>query len=129
MAAEDGSTRGVRPTLRAFARPPCRCASIILFADDAWLLTVLRNVVAYVCRPSLREDRHHGLACTPPPGDQSFGRQRFAAGRDSEIGCANCANCANPRRGRSAICGTTVSTPGAGKTPIAAATATTTTWA
>jgi hypothetical protein len=32
-------------------RPLCRYESIILFADDIFLLTLLRNVVAYVCRP------------------------------------------------------------------------------
>ena len=50
-------THGVRPTLRALPRPLCRYASIILLADDAWLLTVLSNVVAYACRHSRAEDR------------------------------------------------------------------------
>jgi hypothetical protein len=47
------------------------CSSIILLVDDAWLLTVLRNVVAYACRPSRTDDRYHvphsGLLCTPQP--------------------------------------------------------------
>src|SRR5882762_4123385 len=50
-----------------FRAPSMRCASIILFADHAWILTVLSNVVAYVCRPSPREDRHHDLPCIPRP--------------------------------------------------------------
>src|SRR5712691_2278212 len=56
---ERGATHGVRPTLRALPRPLCRYASIILLADDTWLLTELSNVVAYPCRHSRAEDRHH----------------------------------------------------------------------
>src|SRR5258708_39982374 len=58
-------------------RPLCRYESIILFADGAWLLTELSNVVAYPCRPSRTEDRRHGphpgLLWIPPAGDQCFG--------------------------------------------------------
>src|SRR5712691_1975343 len=54
---ERGATHGVRPRLRVLPRPLCRYASIILVADDAWLLTELSNVVAYPCRHSRAEDR------------------------------------------------------------------------
>jgi hypothetical protein len=81
IAAVHGSTRGVRPTLHALARPLCRYESIILLADDASLLTELSNVVAYPCRPSRTEDRRHGphpgLLWIPPAGDQCFGHQDF----------------------------------------------------
>jgi hypothetical protein len=40
----------------ALSRPLCRCATIILPGDDAWRLTELSNVVAYVCRPSRHGD-------------------------------------------------------------------------
>jgi hypothetical protein len=64
---ERGPTYRVRRTLRALPRPLCRRASIILPGDDACLLAGPRNVVAYVCRHSPREVRHHGLLCTPQP--------------------------------------------------------------
>jgi hypothetical protein len=48
-------------------------------------LTGLSNVVAYVCRHSATEDRHHGQARASHwqarSGDQRFGSQRFRHGR------------------------------------------------
>ena len=57
IAGARDATHGVRPGLRVLLRPLCRYASIILLADDAWLLTELSNVVAYPCRHSRAEDR------------------------------------------------------------------------
>src|SRR5260370_27930898 len=70
--------------------PLCRYASIILLAVDAWLLTVLRNVVAYACRPSRPEDRRHvrhsALLCTPPARRPGFRPPGFAPGdRQTQI--------------------------------------------
>jgi hypothetical protein len=42
-------------------------------------LTELSNVVAYACRHSLREVRHHAFLCTSPAGDHGFSHQGFAA--------------------------------------------------
>src|ERR1700716_1921876 len=63
-------------------------------------LTLLSNVVAYVCRLSRKEARHHvpssGLLCTPSAGNQCFGHQGFAAAIGStQIASGNCANCGN----------------------------------
>src|SRR5207245_9516995 len=43
---------------RALTRRLCRYESRIPRDDEAWLLTELRNVVAYPCRDSREEDRH-----------------------------------------------------------------------
>src|ERR1700730_11432392 len=76
IAGERGTTYGVVPTLRALPGPLCRYESIIPLADDAWLLTELSNVVAYPCRHSRAEDRHHGhsLPCHPERSEGSHAR-------------------------------------------------------
>jgi hypothetical protein len=94
---ERGPTHGVRRTLYALPRPLCRYASIILPGDDAWLLTELSNVAAYICRHSLREVRHHGLLCTPSAGNQGFSLQGFAAPQSPPFRRAG-HGCAGPPR-------------------------------
>ncbi len=83
----------MRRTLCALPRSLCRCASIILLGDDAFLLTLLRNVVAYACRHSREEDRRHAhrsafFGC-PSTGDQGFSHQRFSSAQRDNGNCGN----------------------------------------
>jgi hypothetical protein len=92
IAREDGPPHGVRPTLAALPRPLCRYASIILPGDDAVRLTELSNVVAYVCRPSRKEDRPMAFSGHPQPATNVSATSVF---RRPKGGCGNCGNCGN----------------------------------
>ena len=100
FACDDSETPATMHALHAseFPGPYTVRKNYLARRDGAtWRLTELSNVVAYTCRHSRTEDRHHGhrsdFLCTPPAGDQRFGHQRFSS---AKMGCANCAN---PRHG------------------------------
>jgi hypothetical protein len=89
-------------TTDALPRPLCRCESIILLGDDAWLLTGLSNVVAYPCRHSRQKIGimsatqgffGHLEPTTSVSPAKVFGRA--AAAGNSQVGSGNCGKCGN----------------------------------